>query len=95
MFSDDLADMIADLPQSITVNGIAYTCSADDEQIRAELQLAGFAPSNTVSVTVLKSTLAAPSIGQLVIYSGRDYRVDDVQDSPDGVSYRAVLVAED
>lgn len=95
MFSADLAEIIADLPQTITVNGADYACVVDDEGITANVEVAGFAPDNSVKITVLSSTLSILSVGSLVVFSGRDYRVDEAQVSPDGVSWRAALVAED
>ena len=93
-YDADVAMAEADLPQIVTIGGADYAACVS-ELVRGEQleDVGGIMPEVDLSATIRVSVLASVSIGARVTFSGRQYRVERVSDSPCGTAYRIDCVA--
>lgn len=93
-YDADVAMAEADLPQTVTISGTDYAACVS-ELVRGEQleDAGGIIPEVDLSATIRISVLAAVSIGTRITYTGRQYRVERVNDSPCGTAYRVDCVA--
>lgn len=68
---------------SITINGEAITAIVSESQFGRELMEGGFADEGDIEVKFLLSDLPAiPSLGKIVIFNGRNFKISRVGVQP-------------
>ena len=93
LLSADHAAIIADLPETATIAGVDYTCS------RVSMRIQGLQARNRDFVDGYQFSLSfvyddfttTPTVGDLVTYTGVDYRVLAIDISPDYEDLRVHL----
>lgn len=96
MLQADIDYMIADLPTSVTWNGDAYSCIVSDITSEDEVELAGIIEGNgfVVIISLDDFTSGTPDTGQRVTISGKNYRISQTSDSPDGLARTLTCVGD-
>lgn len=87
-YEADLARAESDLPQAVTINGTDYSACVSEAQRGQSLDMAGVLGDCDLNATIRTSVLASVAIGTRITFNGKVYRVEKVNDSPCGYSYR-------
>ena len=93
VFAQDLANITADLPDTYTWNGNAYTCMVGDVGREDRNELAGFGIEQDTPIVGPTSDFTGtwPAPGDQITHSGRTYHIRRVVKSADGVMYTLYL----
>jgi hypothetical protein len=87
----DLAHIEADIPQSVTIGGVAYACVTGGPQDGKELEMEGFGGTASFQLVVrcalFTGNAVRPEVDALVTHDGRQYRVASIDADASGVSY--------
>lgn len=95
MLEADLAEMIADLPQSFVYGSSTYACIADELTESDKHVEVGFMDEATLSLTTRQSLFTTlPEKGKTLIYNSATYRVEQVIKDPSGIGLRLICSDE-
>lgn len=84
----DVAWAITDYSQTVTYRGQPISCFVETAVIQPNLMEAGDMPKQAVIVHVPKTSLgSAPEAREILIYDGKEYRVEDISTPPDKTLY--------
>ncbi len=78
-FRSAASEFFAATGEIITVAGVAYPCSTTSRTHGADLVLGGERPIRQFAV-VISNTAPEPAIGTEVVFKGRKYTVESVED---------------
>lgn len=91
----DLAFAVADLPVSVTVDGVPWVCTAGDLVSGMSLDEGGMVVKPAKVYTGAVSSLSiTPTLASVIVDAGKTYRVTDATKSIDGLSW-ALTIAGD
>lgn len=84
----DLAFMVADLPSSVTVDGVAWSCTAGTMATGMDMDEGGLVelPSREY-VGAVSGLSITPTNASVLMDSGKTYRVISVNKSEDGLAW--------
>ena len=87
MLQADIDFMIADLPTAVTANSETHNCVVSDITSQDDLDMAGIIEGNGfVVVITLDDWTTVPDTGKRVTIGGKNFRVIQTSDSPDGLA---------
>ncbi|MBU0706697.1 hypothetical protein KJ662_05595 [Patescibacteria group bacterium] len=83
-FDGDLAEMVADMPASVTIGGTAYACAASPVAVGAQIDMGGVFSRVDFRLIVRTSLFSTrPVTGDKATYGGTEYRVLTVDTGAD------------
>lgn len=96
MLTADLAAVVADIPQTITIGGVTRRAVVGDvSKAKTDLDAGGFIPDIGIEVHLFRSDWATlPVIGDTATFNSVEYRIIRTATDPAGTSLRVFLEAK-